>query len=325
MAYKWVQYIFYPTLTQDPTRPYGLYGSYTLLEEAKYRATHMLKVLNYARDLTPQILRQNPVKDVKDSDVLKIFLAPEFFFRSAYGQSDGSGHYSLFEVQSAREVIRNAVFKDSGFDDWFILPGTAIYCQHRANEAKEPVIFNEAWAFARSTATNPKVENTAQKTYFSVIDGLDSTKSAMLGASALAKLRKYVNHQIIEYGGVVLGFEICLDHRVTALKTTVTAANPPRPVDVHLLVSCGMEPIPASVAARSGGYLIRCNGNDWEPPRAQVFHVGTWPNGGVPTTAGQPPLVDQAAHLWYKILPLELQIYGPGVNDVIGYSDFFPL
>ena len=325
MAYKFVQYIFYPSQTQDPAPPYGLPAPYTLQEEARYRAIHMLKVLDYARDFTPELAGRAPVTGVKNSEILKIFLAPEFFFRSATGRPDGSGHYSLFDVQCARAVIRDGVLKDSRFDDWFVLPGTAIYCQRRANQTRTPVIFNEGWVLARSTATSPKVEFTTQKRYFSDVDGLDHGKAAMLDTSPLAKLRRHVNWQIIEYGGVYIGFEICLDHRQQALKQTVTTTAPPFLIDIHLLVSCGMEPLRTSVAARAGGYFIRCNGNEWATPRAQLFQITAWPGGGVPSFAAAPTVVNHTARMQAQHLPAALQIHGPAGNDYIGYSDYFRL
>jgi hypothetical protein len=327
VSYRYVQYIFYPSGTAFPLQPYGLGAPYTLLDEALYRAMHMVKVLRYARDQLADLRRRNRLTGQVESEILKIFMAPEFYFRSADGKLDGTGHYSLFEVQSARHFIRDAVLSDKTFDDWFIVPGTAIYCQQRANRFKTPVIFNEAWAVARATDTNPKVEVTCQKQYFSSTDDLDETKAAMFPGSALAKLVRYVDRQIVRVGGVDIGFEICLDHRSKALKNTVTARRPvnPRNVDVHLLPSCGMETIADSVAARSNGYFLRCNGNDHALPRYEAFQVGAWPATGRPNINSVPPLYDLAAQLTSQALPPPLQIYGPSETDEIGFSGVLPL
>lgn len=314
MPYQYMQYIFYPASTALPMRPYGLGQPYTLLDEARYRAEHMVKVLTAVRDTMPQ----NPVQD---SEILKIFMASEFFFRSSTGKPDGSGHYSLFHVQAARQVIRTAVLKDKRFDDWLIVPGTAIYAQQQAKKLATPVIFNEVWAIARATTTNTKVEVTCQKQYFSDVDNLDYTKAALTGTGALAKVASYVNHQIFTIGGIDIGLEVCLDHRLEALKRTVTA-NPlhPRNVDIHLLPACGMETIDSSVAARLNGYFLRCNGNDWALRRVELFLVDAWPNG-VPESGAKPSLYDLDAHLTAQVLSASLQIYGPGYADMVGFSD----
>jgi hypothetical protein len=324
MAYQYVRYVYYYSQTGTPYTPVGMVAPYTAPEEARYRATHMVKVLTFARDQLPGLGPQNPIGGLKEADILKVFVAPEFFFRSSNGQQDGTGHYTMFEALTARDIVRRAVLFDSEFNDWLVVPGTVIYCQSLANKAQTPVIFNEAWAFARSTATTPKVDLTCQKQYFSDIDDLDSGLAPMTFGGALSTLVDYVDHQVFTVGGRTVGLEVCLDHRRRSLKNTVTTLGSPVPngVDLHLLPACGMETIPGSVAARTNGYFLRCNGNGHALPPYQMFRVGAWP-GGAPTPAATPPLADLAANLHTQVLAGPLQIYG--WQDEIGYSDVLPL
>jgi hypothetical protein len=334
MPYQYLRYVYYTSDTTQSFAPMGMKRPFTLREEATYRAEHMVKVLKFARAQIPGLGPQNPVTGLKNSQILTIFLAPEFVFRSSRGQMDGTGHYSLMDALSARGIIRQAVMHDSDFDDWLVVPGTVIYCQHRANAQQASVIFNEAWAFARGTATDPQVDTTCQKRYFSGIDDLDDTKAAMFAGSALAKLVPFVNHQIIRMGGRNIGLEVCLDHRLEALKNRVmdppkrTDPNvplPPTRLDVHLLPACGMETIAASVAARSNGYFFRCNGNTHAMPPYQCFQVVGWPDL-VPVAGFSPRLNDLAAHLHtitVKDFPEYLKI--SDLNEQVGYSDVLPL
>jgi hypothetical protein len=325
MPYQYLRYVYYTGYTGHALPPVGMTGSPTLREEATRRADRMVGVLNFARQQIPGLGPQNPVSGMKDSEILKIFVAPEFVFRSSVGAEDGTSQYSLLDVQAIREIIRAALLRDSGFEDWLVVPGTVIYSQDRANAQNMRVIFNELWAVSRSsTGTDPRVDVVSQKQYFAVGDGLNASNAALVTGGALATLASYVNHQIITMGGRTIGMEICLDHDLGALKKTVLKPLTPTRLDVHLLTACGMATNDASVAARSNGYFLRCNGNTYAPPPYQCFQVGRWPGGpgALPAAGVSPPLKDLAKHLHTQALPKNLQI--SGLDEQVGYSDVLP-
>src|SRR5262249_47475276 len=127
------------------------------------------------------------------------------------------------------------------------------------------------------------------------------------------------NQQIMSLDGVDIGLEICLDHYHRALKNTVLG-NPPRTIDVQLLVGCGSDIVQESVAARSNGLALRCNGNKYQPPPGKEYQVGDWPNG-TPALNEMPPLSDLTSTRKILPLPPNLQIRPATTSDTAGYFD----
>ena len=77
------------------------------------------------------------------------------------------------------------------------------------------------------------------------------------------ELKKDVNDEksIFQVNNITFALEICLDHRRARLRQVRqhdAASNVP--VDVHLIVSCGMQIQQPSVVARTGGLVFNCDG-----------------------------------------------------------------
>jgi hypothetical protein len=129
---------------------------------------------------------------------------------------------------------------------------------------------------------------THQKMHVSTIDGLlgynDSDQSVAQVLKAVKERRpldkdkqvwnwwidelrqtllKNDDNGIFYVNGLLVGVEVCLDHLETVLQKACAKLHSARAregADLHLLVAAGMEAKKASVAARPGGLLLRCDG-----------------------------------------------------------------
>jgi hypothetical protein len=124
------------------------------------------------------------------------------------------------------------------------------------------------------------------------------------GASAAAFKTKDKG-STFTYRGITFGIEICLDHS-TSYKTLKTAVGATKKVDVHLLVSEGMGPTRASVAAKVGGLVINCDMSG----RAAG-------NGVRPVTAGTGGTVNIDAGVRGRVAVHGTQALGNGAHVVL--------
>jgi hypothetical protein len=282
--------------------------------EIRLRARYFVEVAQYVAGN----IAKNPVPVPANSRILTIFVAPEFFLRSSDGQKDGPGHYHALHVDAARALIRDALAKDGGFDDWLLVPGTAVFslfAQNSYSTYGQPHPFWLIWDDAHCVA---RVGGVIQdwhiiKQNFSEYDQLELSLNAFLHNATPGGL---VYRQIMALNGVDIGLEICLDHLMGALKNTVLSSNPPSNVDVQLLVSCGSGVDSKFVATRSHGLVLACNGDAGFPAGA-ANRVAIWPSGH-PAQNDVPTLTPLGATILK--LPDWLQIrQDPTKPDKVGY------
>lgn len=314
MNYTHIRFAYYDTFTEAQYKPARLTefeaknGPQGSRAEAIFRAAQFVAAARYVADQ----IKKDPDSGKAGGQVLTIFLAPEFYMRSSVGLKNGRGHYQPEEVNTAHLRIRLEMANEDRFDNWLFVPGTAVQ-QIFLNPFR--VILSNAFCVARQGKdTTPWY---CIKQTFSPVDELDKSLNVHLfDPSYLAR-----STQINRVNGVNVGLEICLDHDHAALKRKVLAGNPPSGVDVQLVVACGSSVREESIAAREGGYVLRCNGNDLDPPGAREFKVHRWseghPSDGIP----------QAEELFVPhtsfVLPKQLQIVPNRRSDTVGY--FGPL
>jgi hypothetical protein len=284
-------------------------------EEAIQQAQQIVKVLRWARARATEL-------EAGPAGLLTVFLAPEFYFCSAKGLADGTGHFSMQDVLEARQAIRQEITGNAELDDWLLVPGSAVYRNEEVLARVEPtqpgVLFNEVWAMARGTERTEQVVWTCQKEQFSNIDGLVPDRRALAPGGPLAGVARLAHHPIVTVGGRTIGIEVCLDHALAALKADVHKSPDSPWLDLQLITACGMDIGEGGVAARTGGYVFLCNGNDYNPPMAKVVRVDGWPE---PLTDAAVPTIDQLK-VTIENLPAELQIQG---SDTVGFSSVLPL
>jgi len=77
------------------------------------------------------------------------------------------------------------------------------------------------------------------------------------------ELKKDANDEksIFQLDGIMLALEICLDHRRGRLRQVRKVDQESNvPIDLHLIVSCGMQIQQPSVVAKTGGLVFNCDG-----------------------------------------------------------------
>jgi hypothetical protein len=211
----------------------------------------------------------------KDDDLLKIFLAPEFYFRGINGafeftideeeMEDGRKCSSdMCQILSGLEQI----VADVRFENWLFLFGT--------------VIASEATSHHRKN----HLHNTKHDVYVNFAQKWIKYKD---------ELTSY-GYNMIEYGWIILdnitfSVEICLDHLVhralqTYLADVVTGSQtlipssandtiswvgiPKQQAQISLVSSAGMDVIVGSLALANGGYIFLQDGVEGNlPPSIQ--------------------------------------------------------
>lgn len=313
MTYTHVRFAYYDTYTQGQYQPAPMQNDPGLLDlrtEIGFRAQCIIGVARYLAEK----IAAKPV--AVPGRVLTIFAAPEFFFRSSVGEDSGYKHYEQAEVDFARHLIKASVAKEKIFDDWLLIPGTAVRSTY-FDDRLSWLILNDAYCIARvPLPANGRrlAEWRCVKQQFSDIDNLDADNNA-----ASRDAFGVVNQQIMSLEGVEIGLEICLDHNQQALKTTALKP-PPSKIDVQVLVSCGSVVMPAGVVARTRGLVLRCNGNKLDPPPGREYKVVKWPRGGNPAMAEKPDLFELTQYHQSFVLPKRLQIRpNPNEPDTCGY------
>jgi hypothetical protein len=194
----------------------------------------------------------------RSPQVLKIFMAPEFFFRGANGAYDIEKLADCADPSRAcgapviriLELLREEV-KKVKWNDWMFVFGTIV-----AHSIKEEEFFNFA-PVMRGGPSGTTKHHIIAKTY---ISGIDFVKRSDLlfrtgGQVALPPDRFYDVFSELEkqtlanegftlddvddvfvMDGIRFGVEVCLDHFQGVLKDQTS-----RPVQVHLVTSAGMK------------------------------------------------------------------------------------
>ena len=289
MAYQYVQLVAYEAPTKalmgmlpKPSEPWDQPGWRTKWTEllrklgdgkehdkeenydAQNRIHRFLSVLNWAVESIPhdQIDRPAVSHPLQQSKTLKVFMAPEFYFRPT---DTGYSRDTLFNIL---ECLKLCTHDDWRLNDWLIVPGTI--CSHQvpqpnsayANEGK-PTFLNTACIIEGGINGGMTYVHKLGKSDQDRVPISDATEDPnfkyLLGSWEEQKKRLFT------FGGITFGLEVCLDHEKRALKETLInwrkkEHNDAPPVDVHLITSCGLDIRQENYAARVGGCVLWCDG-----------------------------------------------------------------
>jgi len=213
----------------------------------------------------------------KDASVLKIFMAPEFFFRGPHGaynmlSLDGCSNKDTEATGVCNAPILTIMtrlveeVKKDKWADWLFVFGTIV------SVPQEDWSKAQYWNFAPIMRGGPqgvKQHHIVPKTYVSHIDFLDCDsdkegkadanitesrchadpysngvkKYALFSESQKSSLKKLgfdlqENSNIFHSDGIKFGMEVCLDHAKEMLRWEL---GPDVTVDVHLITSAGMS------------------------------------------------------------------------------------
>jgi hypothetical protein len=228
-------------------------------------------------------------------NTLKIFMAPEFYFRPAL-KGTTSWSYSL----AGKELIERAlcrVFSAREYESWLFVFGTIVWYR-TANS-----LVNEAPELLKAVKDDPKLhglENTpflwnaalimeggtdrlftSVKRHYSKADDIDDQYQAVGAAvgksplSALAfpsrgKLRDYLNNLKKESSGdpffpvgdnLTLGIEICMEHEERVLRQAFQKLLQKYPqLDLQLITACGMRVNETRLCITESQFVLRVDG-----------------------------------------------------------------
>jgi hypothetical protein len=186
---------------------------------------------------------------------LAVFSAPEFFFKDAGGKP-----YPRDAFFNGLEYLKTKLM--SLGTNLIVLPGTIWWWESATKNPKDQservTVHNTLPIFS-----NKKYIHTWQKENLSDIDGLNETsekwdRDNKAVAAVLDDSQVPVFEYTVEGTKLKVGVEVCLDHDASlAVLKKKGGSN----IDLHILIACGMDPNVTSIAARSGGVFLRCDGH----------------------------------------------------------------
>lgn len=204
------------------------------------------------------------------SNVLKVFVAPEFFFRGPIGA------YSMDDYQTILERLR-AFVNDVRFKDWMFVFGTTLAFSREISKHKE--VYNIA--VVQKGNAGEESCRIVMKEHKSGIDFMGARLPAPKiglpdkdvhhlmpaknsGVGRERQKKNYGGESIFELGGITFGLEVCLDHGEQRLRKSPVARGKNR-VQVQLIPSAGMSINPAAIVAVTGGIAFNCDGAYYDP------------------------------------------------------------
>lgn len=287
MAYSYVEFLGYEIKTAAPSTHYvGLEND--LHDDMLNRVKLMRKAIQTARLCATSM-----------AECLKIFVAPEFFFRGP------NGAYTMSQVSAVIAGLQKIVKADT-WRDWVFVFGSILgnSSPHDHPEFGERLLRT---LFAEDTY---QVDSTMRKEIYNFVlvqkggfeDGDASAqartvmKKFVSGADFLepakakrglttgtvkgpwlmstdeenVELQKH-NHDgggIFDLAGIRFGVETCIDHLYDASRNkdfrrlrVAPLSSGQKKIQIHLVPSCGMSIKPASVVAQRDGFVFNVDGN----------------------------------------------------------------
>ena len=215
-----------------------------LSKDSRARVIRFLAVLDQAHKLV------NDSKIMKEEDrdtTLKIFMAPEFYFRPDSTIVDtNEPAYSFTEYRAIKDVLRSTILQDDKYNHWLVIPGTIMWRESEGDRkwskekkyvgGKDEHVYHNTSLFIKGkTELSSKAKETVQKeekivtkviekVVASKVDGLptgrhsgpfdeDEKKKStdeMWGLRYMSEKKRRKHVSIC--GGVWFGLEICREH-----------------------------------------------------------------------------------------------------------------
>jgi hypothetical protein len=260
---------------------------------------------------------------VDNRNTLKVFMAPEFYFRPTTADGSGGPAYSYAEYREIKAALRELANEWGltwSFRNWLIIPGTIMWVGTGAIGKRPPTVdniyFNTCPYIKVGWSTQSHVLEKEQSSHIdglptvhhsgTPVPGAKATDEAWTMYQTVAKKKKH----IIEHYGTECGVEICLEHYRSLLKDILSDAvnwSVRRPLSVYsdrksislqLLPAGGMGIQADKVAVKNNGYILRNDGygddNITDPPQVQIEEVTGYLNknfgpNALPVTYGHKP------------------------------------
>jgi hypothetical protein len=197
-----------------------------------------------------------------DDSTLKIFIAPEFYFRP----NNDELAYNYPEYKAIKKILRDTILEDSRFDHWLVIPGTIIWIwenKYRSAD-KRPIVGDDTKVYMNTTLPIKKglAKRVIEKAEASGHDGIPSGGEKQNSTKALNtyyKSAEKIAKHYFEVGGLNIGLEICLEHGLQILKKSLGVPGPAY-IDLQLLTAGGIDMGRNAIVARPGGFILRNDG-----------------------------------------------------------------
>jgi hypothetical protein len=312
MAYTKFQFIALETPTDKATDPSGMADTdyVALAVDAAAKANNSINMNGFPDDAKNRLnwlreaVKEAATKELGGEETLKIFAAPEFFFRPQKTTSVTHKLYDpnedkvtevkkverFYKFADAQRVYRlfQYLFSDDSLKDWLIIPGTMV-----SQEQNSEVTTNRAYAVRGGVAGENAILAKHDKFNTSDVDKIpEASELKLLGPLKKNQDKRYglqaewaVNNPFSALGNPSntfkldqywFGIDICLDHGYRILRLTTDKwrggqDHSARGVDLQLLVACGKPANDGAIATVDKGFLLRIEGNAAKEPVSQVL------------------------------------------------------
>lgn len=318
------------------------YGPYSP-EDAPWQTTYGTKVSHPTRKDTYQ---RGAL--VEDDAVLKVFVAPEFFFRGpngAYPTEDlVTGKLQLFpklvEMVSAPKykgwlfVLGTVIAADEGADGkWNYYNVAPIY--EGGPNGRRLLAFKKYVSgvdFLKQYETLDDGGNVKAPEHTSCLDPkcFYSELPQSFAASIAADGYEIVADNVFESGNVTFGIEICLDHLASALRSSLAKIGR-ETVDVQIVTSNGMSLSNGAICTPAGGPAFLSDGVGRTEWTTNAFGQGSTAAADYPQTIANPRSIATPkfnvgfTNSAYSAQALELLLNGVGLrksatDDIKAYN-----
>lgn len=242
------------------------YGSYRGYDDETKDFMGRLEIMKEAIEKAGQSSKIN-----NDPQCLKVFMAPEFFFRGKKGAYSMESASKL--VEKLRETVNHPEYKN-----WLFVFGT-IMAFSQIKDKFSPYQFGNLegynYSFIQKGDSSEKnsfivmKEHRSPSDYSSFYDKSDNSIKLLNDntnymdscdrKSQRNEIKKfnYDSNAVFDVDGVRFGVEICVDHSYNRLQSNIPDS---KPIDVQLIPSCGMSIKRLSDNLSKSGLCFICDG-----------------------------------------------------------------
>lgn len=334
MAYTNVQFIGYVLDTAPQVNPDGsktYLGLNNPQQDIEARCDLMLRAMQTAQGALQQLSPPSPT-----CDTLKVFMAPEFFFRGALGA------YQMDDVQTAIATLQAMAAKGQ-WEDWVFVFGTILGVSSPTLPTPpydiDPLATQEVYNFAlvQQGGVAAQGDTGARMVMKELMSGVDfiatiaNPGGLLLGdvahmpasnTSGMGREQQEVNYDgagVFELAGVTWGLEVCLDHLDSVRRLQKSPQLPgEKLIQLQVVPSCGMGIQAPSVITQSGGYVFNCDGSGLASHSTLAQQVPPLTNVplAISTPVSNAPIALQSTSPVLDVAVSALYAHGSGVVNI---------
>lgn len=302
--YDYAQYFGFNLFTSPGTTADGCFGDYANVSNCYLGSPTVKDDLHHRAQIMLTAIRNAYASETVDrrDTVLKIFLAPEFYWRGPFGAYRIDPNMEETNQGVAHEIMEE--LSKPKYENWVFVLGTLVMAEkadprirmedfggnksvHELTTYDKVVYYNfapihiggstKSYAEFKSYISGidflqRDVETNQEKTFLpppgttarfcaehpkshGCIYGHPGSK--VMKSLGLGQHRP-LERGVFDVGGVAIGIEVCLDHRMGKLAESL---DPSQSVDIHLIVSEGMNIAMGPVCTRTGGPVFLADGS----------------------------------------------------------------